>query len=180
MTVHMMQLPDSRRPSALVSYIALMTALAVVAGYLEMLIPINYFGIPGVKAGLANVVSLAALYMFGPLYAYLITTARVLLIGFMFGNMYSMIFSLAGGLLSVTLMCILLKTGRFRVTGVSVGGGVFHNIGQLIVAMITLNGINLMYYLPVLIISGTVCGCLTGFIAGMVLDRLKIDTGGDK
>lgn len=178
--MHMMLLPDSRRPSALVSYIALMTALAAVVGYLEMLIPISYFGIPGVKAGLANVVSLAALYLFGPMYAFLITTARVLIIGFMFGNMYSIIFSLTGGLLSVAFMYILKRTGAFRIAGISAGGGAFHNIGQLIVALITLDGINLMYYLPVLIISGTLCGCLTGILAGMVLDRFNVDTGGKR
>ena len=175
----MMQLPGRERPSTLVAYIALMTALAAAISYLEMLIPVNYFGIPGVKAGFANVVSLAALYMFGPLYAYLITVVRVILIGFMFGNMYSIIFSLTGGLLSVTVMCIAKKTGAFGITGISVAGGVFHNLGQLLIACVTLKGINLIYYMPVLIISGTVCGCLTGLLAGMVTDRIGVNTGGE-
>ncbi|MBR6485615.1 MAG: Gx transporter family protein [Lachnospiraceae bacterium] len=156
----------------MVAYVALMTALAAVAGYLEMLFPINYFGIPGVKAGLANVVSLVALYMFGPLYAFLIMVARVLLDGFMFGKMYSVIFGLTGGALSMTVKIILKRTKAFKMTGVSAAGGVFHNIGQLIVAIITLEGINLIYYIPVLVLSGTVCGCLMGFIASSLYERI--------
>ena len=166
-----MQLHNKLSPSRQVAYIALMTALAAVAGYLEMLFPINYFGIPGVKAGLANVVSLVALYMFGPVYAFIIMVARVLLVGFMFGNMYSIIFGLTGGALGMMVMILLKRTGAFTITGVSAAGGVSHNMGQLIVAVITLEGINLVYYIPVLVLSGTICGCLMGIIAGMVYER---------
>lgn len=172
MTVNMMLSHSKERHSKLIAYVALMTALAAVLGYLEMLFPINFFGIPGVKAGFANVVSVTAMYMFGPLYAYLIMTARVILVGFMFGNMYAIIFGLAGGLLSITVMYFLKKTGFFKVTGISAAGGVSHNLGQLVVACITLEGINLLYYLPVLVIAGTVSGTLMGILSGMVYDRI--------
>ncbi|MCR4806801.1 MAG: Gx transporter family protein [Lachnospiraceae bacterium] len=167
-----MRSPEDKRPSHFVAYVALMTAVAAVLGYLEMLIPLNMFGIPGVKAGLANVVSLAALYYFGPLYAVCIMVSRVVIVGFMFGNMYSIIYGLAGGFLSLFVITLLKKTGLFTMTGVSAAGGVFHNMGQLIIALITLKGINLLYYMPVLIISGTVCGCLMGILSSMVSERL--------
>ena len=86
----------------MIAYIAVMTALASVFGYIEQLIPISFFGIPGVKLGIANIVSLIALYMFGTVYAYLILLVRIIIIGFMFGNMYAVFFSLTGGLLSMS------------------------------------------------------------------------------
>ena len=158
--------------AAMVSYLALMTAISVIIGYLEMLIPINVFGIPGVKLGLANTVSLTALYLFEPVHAYCIMIARVLIIGFMFGNMYAIIYSLAGGVLSITVMLLLRRTGLFSMTGVSAAGGVFHNVGQLIIAFIFLNGTVLVYYIPLLTISGTVCGSLTGLVAHIITERI--------
>lgn len=159
-------------PSAMIAYTALMTALAAVAGYLEMLFPIDLFGIPGVKLGLANAVSLIALFILGPLYAFLIMTVRVFLLGFMFGNMYSIIYGLAGGCLSIGLMCLLKRSGAFKMTGLSAAGGAAHNIGQLIVAFISFGSINLKYYMPLLVISGTIFGCLIGILAEMIYARI--------
>jgi heptaprenyl diphosphate synthase len=150
-----------------------MTALASVIGYLELLIPINLFGIPGVKLGLANIVSLIALYLFGPFYAYLIMIARVLLTGVMFGNMYAIIYSLAGGFISITVMLLLKRSGAFSMTGVSAAGGAFHNIGQLIVAVISLGSLNILYYIPMLVITGTLFGCVTGILAGAVCEKIQ-------
>lgn len=171
----MMRSQDSRRPSVLVAYISVMTALAAVFGYLEQLVPLDLIGIPGAKLGLANIVSLVALYILGPYYAFFIMFARVLLTGFMFGNMYSLIYSLAGGILSMIMMCMLKTTGLFTMTGVSAAGGVAHNFGQLIVAVITLNEINLTFYFPILIIIGLLCGILTGLTGSMVRTRLYPD-----
>ena len=167
-----MPLQGKLKPSSLMAYISVMTALASVIGYLELLLPVNLFGIPGVKPGFANIVSLIALYLFGPLYAYLITVVRVLLLGILFGNMYSIVYSLAGGVLSVTVMLMLKRTGLFGMAGVSAAGGAFHNTGQLIVAVISLDSMNLIYYIPVLVISGTLFGCITGIVAGIVYDRV--------
>ena len=167
----MMPLHSKRSPSSVAAYIAAMTALAAVVGYLEQLIPVSFFGIPGVKLGLANIVSLIALYLFGKVHAFIIMTARVILVGLMFGNMYAIAFSLAGGVLSLIIMILLKKTGLFSITGVSAAGGAGHNAGQLITAILTLDSINLVYYIPVLMISGTVCGTVTGILAGVILNR---------
>lgn len=170
-----MRSQDSLRPSRMTAYIAVMTALAAVFGYAEQLIPISFFGIPGVKPGFANIVSLIALYIFGPGYAFLILIARVLLVGFMFGNMYSVIFGLSGGLLAMTVMCVLKRTGLFTMTGVSAAGGVAHNTGQLIVAALTLKEINLLFYVPVLVISGLIAGCMMGILGQMVSKSMRCD-----
>ena len=164
-------IPSSR----LVAYIAVMTSLSAVIGYLEMLVPVNIFGIPGVKLGLANAVSLVALYMFGAVCAYLIMAVRVLLLGFMFGNMYSILFGMAGGLLSITAMLTVKKTSVFTMTGVSTAGGVFHNLGQLAVAYLTLKGLTLKYYIPLLVIAGTVCGFIVGITSSIISERVSIN-----
>ncbi|MCR5357437.1 MAG: Gx transporter family protein [Lachnospiraceae bacterium] len=167
-----MQLRADRRASVRVAYIAVFTALSAVIGYVELLIPINIFGIPGVKLGLANIASVIAMYLFGPAYAFLIMTTRVILLGLMFGNMYSVLFSFAGGSLSIIAMMIFKKSGAFSVYGVSTVGGTVHNLGQLLVASVTLNGIKLYYYAPVLIIAGEVCGFVIGALSAVILNRL--------
>lgn len=168
----MMLLPDKTRPSVLVAYISVMTALSAVFGYIEQLIPINVFGIPGVKLGLSNIVSLIALYLFGTGYAFFIMLVRVLLLGFMFGNMYAVLFSLTGGILSVAVMAMLKRTGLFTMTGLSSAGGAAHNMGQLIVAMMTLSELDLSFYIPVLIIAGLSCGLLIGILGRMIMDKI--------
>ena len=168
----MMPLQNDHSRSRKIAYIAVLTAVAAITGYLEQLIPVNFFGIPGVKLGLANIVSLIALYVFDARYAFIIMVARVILIGAMFGNMYAILFGLAGGTLSILIMTALKRTGLFGIAGISAAGGVSHNIGQLIVAMLTLDGLNLIYYVPLLVVSGTICGFITGIIAGIICDRI--------
>ena len=109
-----------------VAYFGVFTALALIFSYVETLIPIN-FGIPGVKLGLANLVIVIALYKMKLTEVYLLSVVRVLLSGFIFGNYFSIIYSLAGGLLSLTVMALLKKSKGFSVMGISVAGGVFHN-----------------------------------------------------
>lgn len=147
-------------------------ALALVAGYLETLVPIN-LGIPGVKLGLANIVNMILLYMAGFPAAMAIAMARVLLSGLLFGNGFAIVYSGAGALLSMLAMAVLKKTGRFSATGVSIAGGVFHNLGQILVAMVVLETGALLYYLPVLIISGLAAGLLIGLVSGMLIRRLE-------
>ena len=115
-----------------VAYFGVFTALALIFSYVETLIPVN-LGIPGVKLGLANLIIVVALYKMRLSEAYLLSVVRVLLAGFIFGNYFSIIYSLAGGLLSLTVMALLKKWGGFSLQGISIAGGVFHNIGQLIV-----------------------------------------------
>ena len=154
-----------------VAYFGVFTALALIFSYVETLIPIN-FGIPGIKLGLANLIIIVALYKMSVKEAYMLSIVRVVLAGFMFGNLFSIIYSLAGGLLSLTIMALLKKTDKFSLFGISMAGGVFHNVGQLIVAILVMENLNIAYYMPVLLISGLITGLVIGVVAGEMLKRL--------
>ena len=151
---------------------AVFTALALIFSYVETLIPIN-FGIPGVKLGLANLVIVIALYKMKLTEVYLLSVVRVLLSGFIFGNYFSIIYSLAGGLLSLTVMALLKKSKGFSVMGISVAGGVFHNVGQLIVAMLVVETFSVGYYFPVLLVAGLITGLVIGIVSAEMLKRIK-------
>ena len=146
------------------AYCAMLTALAMIFGYVEALIPFN-FGIPGVKLGLANLVIVVALYMLPAHQVFFIQLARIVVVSFLFGNLSMMLYSLAGGLLSFLVMSLLKKTGGFSVIGVSIAGGVTHNIGQLIVAMLVVKNMKIAYYASVLMIAGLITGGLIGMLA---------------
>lgn len=154
-----------------VAYFGVFTALALIFSYVETLIPFN-FGIPGVKLGLANLIIVIALYKIKLSEVYLLSIVRVLLNGFIFGNYFSIIYSLAGGLLSLTVMALLKKKGGFSILGISMAGGVMHNIGQLIIAMIIVETFSVVYYVPVLLISGLITGFVIGIASGEMLKRL--------
>ena len=154
-----------------VAFYGLFLALALVAGYVERLIPIN-LGIPGVKIGLANIVTMVLLYCVGWQAAILISAARILLSGILFGSGFAMVYSAAGAALSILVMILLKKTRLFGSIGVSVAGGVFHNVGQILVAIAVLETTSLGYYLPVLIISGLAAGIFVGLLSGWLTVRL--------
>lgn len=151
---------------------AMMIALAMIFSYVETMIPIN-FGIPGVKLGLANLVIVAAIYLFGGKQAFLISIVRIFLSGFMFGNLASIMYSLAGGLFSLAVMLLLKKTDKLSILAVSVMGGICHNIGQLIVAMLVVENLKLIFYVPVLLISGFLTGLLIGIVCRVILPAVK-------
>ena len=155
-----------------VAYFGVFTALALIFSYVESLIPI-YMGIPGVKLGLANLIIVIALYKMSIKETYILSVVRIVLAGFMFGNLFGILYSLAGGILSLTTMCILKKTDKFSVYGISMVGGVFHNIAQLIMAAIVLESVSIGYYFPVLLISGLVTGFVIGLISNEMMKRLK-------
>ena len=150
------------------AYFGVFIALALIFSYVETLIPIQV-GIPGVKLGLANLVVVVVLYKMGIKEAYTLAVVRV----FLFGNLFSIVYSLAGGLLSLTVMVALKRTKAFSLLGISAMGGVFHNVGQLIMAALVLESLSIGYYLPVLLISGLVTGILIGIISGEMLKRLN-------
>ena len=137
----------------------LLIALALVLSWAESQIPV-FFAVPGMKLGLTNLVVLIALYRLGAPDALFLNIVRILLAGLTFGNLFSMIYSLAGGVLSFLVMFLLKKTGRFHMVTVSIAGGVFHNVGQVIVAMLVLSSGYVAYYLPVLWISGIAAGAV--------------------
>ena len=147
------------------------TALALIFSYVELLIPIN-FGIPGAKLGLANLVIVIVLYKTDWKEALLLSVVRIILAGFLFGNLFGILYSLAGGILSLAVMTLLKKTGAFSVIGVSMAGGVSHNVGQLIIAMLVVETYAVGYYLPVLLITGLFTGTLIGIAGREMLKRI--------
>ena len=152
---------------------ALLTALALTLSWLESLVPIPGAP-PGVKLGLGNLAVIFALYRLGPGQAAGVSLVRALLAAAMFGNMYSLAYSLAGAALSLAVMAALKKLDCFSILGVSIAGGVCHNIGQLLVAIAVLGTARLGWYLPALLVSGTLAGLAIGAACGVVAQRIKL------
>ena len=151
---------------------AMLTALALIFSYVEALIPIP-LGIPGIKLGLANILILFALYLLDFRYAFCINLLRICLSGLLFGSIFSLFYSLCGGMLSLFIMYFLKKTNLFSIVGVSMAGGVFHNLGQIIVALIVVSTPQILWYFPVLLFAGIITGVLNGFIATLIIQRLS-------
>ena len=155
-----------------ISVSAVLTALAMIFSYVEALFPFH-FGIPGIKLGLSNLAVLVALYGLGTPYAFAVNMTRILLSGFLFGGVSAIMYSLAGGLLSLAAMLLLKKTDKLSILAVSVMGGICHNIGQLIVAMLVVENLKLIFYVPVLLISGFLTGLLIGIVCRVILPAVK-------
>lgn len=155
-----------------IARMGLLTALALILSYVESLIP-AFVAVPGVKMGLANIVVVFALYTLGPGEAAIVSIIRVLLSSLLFGSILSLSYSAAGAVISLLSMIILMKAKIFGVTSVSVTGGVFHNLGQILVACLVLETDVLLYYLPVLILSGTITGAVIGIASSIVIKRLQ-------
>ncbi len=153
------------------SLYGMLLALAMVLSYVEAIIPIN-IGVPGVKLGLPNIVTVIGLYSIGPVPTMIISALRILLVSFMFGNTMTLAYSVSGFLLSFITMVILIKIGGFQRTVVSITGGVMHNVGQLVAAVLLLHSEILFYYLPVLMIAGVVAGAVIGLVSGLITDRI--------
>lgn len=155
-----------------IAVLGLLIALAFVFSYLESLVPVS-IGIPGAKLGLANLVILVALYTLGAKDAFILSIIRIVLVGFTFTNVASMLYSLAGGILSFAVMAFGKKIKSLSMAGVSVLGGVAHNIGQILVAMWVVETGSLIYYLPILMITGVIAGVVIGLLGAMVTKRLE-------
>jgi len=150
---------------------AMMAALALIFSYIEAIIPFN-FGIPGIKLGIANLVILTALYVLGMRYAFTINILRILVAGLLFNGFFGAMYSLAGGILSLLVMYALKKTGLFSTVGISMAGGVAHNLGQLITACLIMSNIRLMSYFAVLLFAGMISGILIGVVAHIIYQKL--------
>lgn len=155
---------------------ALLAALALIFSYIEVLIPFSP-GIPGIKLGIANLVIIVALYYLGTRYALLINLIRILIGGLLFSGLFGVLYSLSGALVSMLVMVLLKKTGIFSVTGVSMAGGVAHNLGQILVAAFLVSNIKIFVYFPALIISGVISGAVIGVLAYLILKKLPKDGG---
>lgn len=147
-------------------------AVALVVSYLESLLPL-FVAVPGVKLGIANAVIMLALYQMGARQAFVLSMVRVVLAAMLFSGLFTMLYSLAGAIVSFAGMVFLKRFNTFSPIGVSVFGGVLHNIGQLVVAMLVMEQAVLVSYFPILLVSGVGAGIVVGVIAGQLNQRLS-------
>lgn len=162
------------RKARRIALLGLCTSLALVLAYVEVLIPPLYAAVPGIKLGLPNIVIIFVLYKFGFPSAVSVSLIRIILVSSLFGNAMSFAYSVAGAVLSLALMAVLKGTGKFSVVGVSVVGGIFHNVGQILMAMYLFRTVQLGYYLVVLSVTGTVSGILIGLCGATIIKRIKV------
>lgn len=165
--------PDGSRPSRTrrIAVSAMMACLALIFSYVEAIIPFGV-GIPGVKLGIANLVILIALYEMSPRYAFAVNAIRILVAGLLFNGLFGAVYSLAGGLLSFLVMWGLKRTGLFSMTGVSMAGGVAHNMGQLLIASAIVANLKMFLYFPILMFSGLASGIAIGIVSQIICQRI--------
>lgn len=161
-----------------IAMIGMYTAVAMICSYIESLIPFS-FGIPGIRLGLANLAVLLVLCTMGAGQALLVSILRIVLVGFLFGNAFSIIYSLAGGLLSFLVMWLLSRTKKLSPVSVSAAGGISHNIGQILVAAAIVENYHILYYIPVLLAAGLITGLLIGILAQEILARFPFRMDGE-
>ena len=157
--------------SSKITQCAILSALAIVFGYIEMLIPLPV-ALPGVKWGLGNIVVLVAIYILGKKSAFFIMLIKVITSSLLFSAPSVFIYSLFGGIFSFILMTVLKKY-NFHIITVSIGGGIFHNIGQILCASIMMRTITVFSYLPILVLCGAVSAVVTGICADLIMKRIK-------
>ncbi len=155
-----------------IAMLGMFIALALIFSYMETFIPVN-IAVPGIKLGLANIVTIVVLVQMGLPDAIIVSLLRVCLSALLFGNLSVMVYSLAGAALSILVMKLIHMTGIFGITGVSICGGVAHNIGQLILAALIMENQNIMGYAPILLISGTITGVIVGIVAAIISKSVK-------
>ena len=155
-----------------ISVISMFSAFAILAAYVETFIP--SIGIPGAKLGLANIAVVLALYILDAESAIIVDVVRIVIVGLLFGSLISISFALAGAFVSLTVMIVLKKFFNFSIITVSIFGGFFHNVGQIIVAKILVDNYNILVYLPVLLIIGIVTGLIIGISAKLLYERTGV------
>ena len=164
---------NSRKAEAKwVAAYGMLIGLACIFSYVEAIVPVP-IPIPGVKLGLANLVVIVGLYTIGIKGTVAVSLVRILFVGFTFGNASSMIYSMAGGIFSLILMILFQKLNWFSQVGVSIIGGIGHNIGQLTMAALVTQTSGVFYYLPFLMAAGVVAGALIGLLGGLVTERVR-------
>lgn len=161
-----------KKKSTIVPFTGICVALALVLAYIEVLIPPLFSSLPGIKMGLPNIIIIFLLYRKGSVFAGIVSLVRILLVSMLFGNMMALMYSLAGGILSLLVMIILRRLKFLSPVGVSVAGGVAHNIGQILVAVFVLSTVQVSYYLAVLTVSGTVAGIFIGLCGSFLVRRI--------
>ena len=155
-----------------ITKIGVLCALAMILSYIELLLPPIYAAAPGIKVGLANIVIIYALYVLGVKHAATISFIRLTLSAILF-NPSTFLYSLAGAALSLFAMALMKKSNAFSTVGISIAGGVLHNLGQIIVAICLLETVEIGYYMFILAISGTLAGIFIGLAASFIISRIK-------
>lgn len=154
------------------AYLGLFCAVALILSYVESLIPF-FAGIPGMKLGLPNAAIVTVLYLYSWKEAALVNAVRILAVGFLFGNMFSMMFSAAGAVLSLAVMQLAKKTGRLSPAGVSIAGGIAHNAGQVMAAAAVVENLRIGYYFVPLAAAGFLTGAAIGILSQLLIPRLQ-------
>ncbi len=163
---------NSHKTARWVAAYGMLIGLAFIFSYLEAVLPVP-IPVPGVKLGLANLVTMVGLYTVGAGGTAAVSLIRIVLAGLTFGNAFSMVYGLAGGALSLALMILVKRFTGLGQVGVSIVGGVGHNIGQLAVAALVTRTAGVFAYLPVLLVAGTIAGALIGLLGGLVTERIQ-------
>ena len=153
--------------------LAVTISVAMILSFVESRIP-AFVAIPGVQVGLANIAVIFALYKMGWREAISVSVIRVLLVALLFGSVVSLAYSIAGAVISLSLMILLKKLGIFTEVAVSVVGGITHNIGQILIAFLLLETSVVFYYLPFLLVSGVIAGIAVGIASALLIKRIKI------
>lgn len=161
-----------KNKSKTIAFMGLFTALALVLAYLEAIIPPVFPSVPGIKMGLPNIVLIFVLYRYGGGKALVVSMLRIVMVSMLFGNGMALLYSLAGGLLSMGVMILLRRLNLLSTVGVSVAGGVAHNVGQILMAMLLLETTELIYYLVVLTVTGTIAGILIGLCGATLVRKI--------
>ena len=156
-----------------ITYTGMFVAIAMVFSYLESMIPVN-IAVPGIKLGLANIAVIFALYKLGAKEAVAVSLVRIAWMAILFGNVMTLAYSVAGAALSLTAMILLKRWDRFSTVGVSVIGGILHNTGQILVAMLIMEMAQIVYYLPILCVSGIAAGVAVGIVSAILVKRVPV------
>lgn len=151
----------------------MITSVALVLAYLEAILPPIYTAVPGIKMGLPNIAIIFVLYRFGFKEAMTVSAIRLAIVTLLFGNFMTLAYSVSGAVLSLAIMGILKKTEKFSCVGVSVTGAVFHNLGQILMAIFLFETLQLGYYMIVLTVTGTVAGVLIGTGGSILIKRTE-------
>lgn len=157
-----------------IAFIGLAAAVSLILSYIEVMLPPLYAAVPGIKVGLPNIAILFLLYRYGVKEAAAVSLIRIVISTMLFGSVTMLFYSIAGAVLSLAVMALLKRTALFSAVGVSVAGGVSHNLGQVLVAMLLLETAEIGYYMFVLAISGTLAGVFIGLAGAALLKKLKI------
>lgn len=156
-----------------IAFLGLCTAVTLILSYVEALLPPLWAAVPGIKMGLPNIMILFLLYRFSWKEAAAVSLVRLVAVAMLFGSVMTLAYSFAGAVLSLLVMALLKKSNRFSMVGVSITGGIFHNLGQIFVAMLVLETAEIGYYMIVLTLTGTAAGILVGLAGSFVLKALE-------